>query len=254
MGPVMHTEEELYRVVFLAAALLATMLAYFLYVIIKQKNRVFKWQEARIKAEIETLENERKRIAGDLHDDIGPMLSAIKLHVTHVEPSTEQEKKIIEKSSNTIDEVVQRFRDIAYNLYPNILIRKGLITAVKEFVGKMNAAHPLLIEFTYDDISRLPSTDELNVYRIIQEIIHNAIKHADATNLTISLKRNNNKLELVANDNGTGFIYELNEQPMSGLGLMNIQNRVTLLNGKISIKSVPKQGTSYFITIPLEAQ
>ena len=254
MGPVMHTEEELYRIVFLAAILLATMLAYFLYVIIKQKNRVFKWQEVRIKAEIETLESERKRIAGDLHDDIGPMLSAIKLHVTHVEPITENEKKIIEKSSNTIDEVIQRFRDIAYDLYPNILVRKGLITAVKEFVGKMNAVHPLLIEFTYDDAIPLSATDELNLYRIIQEIIHNAIKHSGANKLAILLKRDENEIKLIASDNGRGFSYDPNGQAANGLGLMNIQNRVILLNGKFLIKSNREQGTSYFITIPLEHQ
>lgn len=254
MGSFMHTEEELYRVVFLAAILLAGIVAYFIYVIIKEKNRVFTWQEARIKAEIDTLESERKRIAGDLHDDIGPMLSAIKLHVNHVEPATEHEKKIIEKSSIIIDEVIQRFRDIAYDLFPNTLIRKGLITAAQEFVDKMNAAHPLFIEFIHDDIIQLSAANELNLYRIIQEIIHNAIKHSHANNLVVLLKHNEKRLELIASDNGRGFRYEPNEQPASGLGLMNIQNRVTLLNGKFSIKSGHEQGTSYFITIPLENQ
>jgi signal transduction histidine kinase len=250
----MHTEEALYRVVFLAAILLAGILAYFIYVNIKQKNRVFKWQEARIKAEIDTLENDRRRISGDLHDDIGPMLSAIKLHITHIEPSTEKEKKIIEKSGSIIDEVIRRFRDTAYDLYPNTLIRKGLITAVNEFVGKMNAIHPLVIEFTHDGTIELTNESELNLYRIIQEIIHNAIKHSGATRLAILLRRDESHINLIAGDNGRGFSYESNKHHANGLGLMNIQNRVALLNGKLSIKAAPRQGTDYFITIPLENQ
>src|SRR3954447_12842353 len=115
MGNNMSKEEsEIYLIVFIAASILAGILGYFLYAIIKQKNRVQSWQEARIKAEIETLENERKRIAGDLHDDVGPILSAVKLYITHIEPSSDEERKIIEKSGNLISEVIQRFRDIAY--------------------------------------------------------------------------------------------------------------------------------------------
>lgn len=254
MGHTVHTKEELYRVVFIAVALLACILGYFIYVVIKQKNNVLSWQEARIKAEVETLENERKRIAGDLHDDIGPMLSAIKLHVNHIEPPDETEQKIIEKSSGLIDEVIQRFREIAYDLLPNTLIRKGLITAVNEFVYKMNEAHPITIEFAHDDTIPLSAASELNLYRIIQEIIHNAIKHSEATTLTLTLHVQDKQLILTASDNGKGFVYASNNQPAQGLGSLNMQNRLALLNGKMSIKTEAGQGTSYFIAIPLEYQ
>jgi signal transduction histidine kinase len=256
MGSIMSEEESrLYGVIILATVILAGILGYFLYVIIRQKNRVQAWQEARIKAEIETLENERKRIAGDLHDDIGPMLSAIKLYVNHVEPPNEEEKKIIGKASNLMDEVIQRFRDIAYDLLPNTLIRKGLITAIKEFVGKISEAHDLKIDFIHDNNIPLSSPDELNLYRIVQEIIHNTIKHSQASQLVLTLHKQDNQVVFTATDNGKGFDYDSYAvKQAGGIGLLNIQSRVTLLKGKLSVKSEKFRGTSYTILIPLVSE
>jgi signal transduction histidine kinase len=254
MGNYMDTHKnEILKIILGAVVVLAFIISYFIYTLLKQHRRVVKWQEEKIKAEITILENERKRIAGDLHDDIGPMLSAIKLHVNHVEPVNAEERIVIEKSGKLIDEVIHRFREIAYNLLPNTLVRKGLITAVNEFIDKISQAHSLKINFVYDDDIRLAADSELNLYRIVQEIIHNAVKHAQATELFIQLYKKNNQLVFIANDNGIGFNYDgLNISHSAGLGLLNIQNRVTLLNGKLTIKSENCKGTNYIILIPLE--
>lgn len=246
-------QNQILKVIFGAVIVLGFILGYFIYTLLKQQKKIAAWQEARIKAEIETLENERKRIASDLHDDIGPMLSAIKLQVNHVEPAIEEEKKIIEKSGKLMDEVIGRFREIAYDLLPNTLIRKGLVTALSEFIGKMNEAHDLQIHFIHDDDIPLSPVSELNLYRIAQEIIHNAIKHAQASELIIQLNRINNELVFTAADNGKGFNYNgANALPTAGLGLLNIQNRVILLNAKLTIKSEQLTGTYYHVLIPLE--
>ena len=93
LANIMHPEEQqLYEIILIAAIVLAIVTGYFIYSIIRQKNHVLRWQQNRIRAEIETLENERKRIAGDLHDELGPMLSAVKLQVNHLEPVDENEK------------------------------------------------------------------------------------------------------------------------------------------------------------------
>ena len=155
----MHTEEqELYKIILIAAVILAGITGYFIYSIIRQKNHVLKWQQNRIRAEIETLENERRRIASDLHDELGPMLSAIKLQVNHIEPSDAMEKMIIDKSSQHIDEIVKRFREISYDLLPNTLVRKGVLKAAEEFFGKMNDAHPLKIELRIIPLSMQKQT------------------------------------------------------------------------------------------------
>jgi signal transduction histidine kinase len=246
-------QKEIYSIVIAASIFLSVIIFYMIYTFGKQHRKIAAWQEARIKAEIDTLENERKRIAADLHDDIGPMLSSIKLHVNHIEPVNEEEKIIIEKSGKLMDDVINRFREIAYDLLPNTLIRKGLIRAIIEFIGKINEAYSLKINFTCDENIPLSASSELNLYRIVQEITHNAIKHAQATSLNINLQKQDNEIIFTAADNGKGFSYD--EQTLKsagGLGLLNIQNRVTLLNGKLTIKSANLKGTNYMIVIPLE--
>jgi signal transduction histidine kinase len=254
MGNTMDsTQTEIFSIFITASVFLGAIIFYMIYIFSKQHRKIVAWQEARIKAEIDTLENERRRIAGDLHDDIGPMLSAIKLQVNHVEPVNEQEKAIIEKSGKLMDEVIQRFREIAYDLLPNTLIRKGLITAIAEFANKINDAHSIKISFRHDENIQLSAASELNLYRIVQEIIHNAIKHAEASEIVIHLYKHNDKLVFNAGDNGKGFNYDNTKTlPSAGLGLLNIQNRVTLLNGKLNIESENYKGTNYNIIIPLE--
>lgn len=250
----MHTpQSEILRIIFGAVAVLGFVIFYFVATFLKQQKKISILQQARIKAEIDTLENERKRIAGDLHDDIGPMLSAIKLQVNNVEPADENEKRIIEKSGKLMDEVIGRFREIAHDLLPNTLIRKGLITAVKEFIGKMNEAYALQIHFMHDEGIHLSPESELNLYRIVQEITHNTIKHAHASQLVIQLNKDDNQLVFTATDNGQGFNYDASHSlQIAGLGLINIQNRVALLNGKLTIKSEIQKGTCYNILISLE--
>lgn len=249
MGSIMHSAQELYWVIFLAAAFIAIIVSYFIYVFVRQKKFVMSWQEARIKAEIERLEHERKRIATDLHDDIGPMLSALKLHVNHVAAKNQSEQLIMTKSLNIIDEVIQHFRDISYDLLPNTLVRKGIIEATVEFVEKMNEAQRgLIIEFEYDPSIQVAHEAGLNLYRIIQEITHNTIKHAGASSLKLALHSKNDQLVFSSKDNGKGFMLP-SKQASYGMGLLNIQNRLTLLNGKMNVDT--KNGTMYLITIPI---
>lgn len=209
-----------------------------------------KWQQARIAAEIATLENERKRIAGDLHDELGPVLSAVRLQVNHLEPADETERIILQKSSSQIDEVIKRFREISYDLLPNTLVRKGLVKATEEFIGRMSEAYQLRIEFTSDEI-RLQPDREVNLYRILQEIIHNSVKHARATLLTIDMKVNGSQLHINTKDDGIGFNYEAMKTNEGGLGMLNLQSRVEVLNGVLRIDTQPGKGTLFFIEIPI---
>ena len=141
-----ETNATILKIVLFSSILIAIFVGYFIWSFVKQQRRVLRWQKARIKAEIEMLENERKRIATDLHDEIGPMLSAVKLQINHFEPIEESELAALEKSSTQIDHIIQRFRDISYNLLPNTLVRKGLVRASEEFVNKMQEVTPLKIK------------------------------------------------------------------------------------------------------------
>lgn len=244
-------QREILKIIFGTAVVLGFVIFYFVHVFLKQNKKIAAWQQARIKAEIDTLENERKRIAGDLHDELGPMLSAIKLQVNHLEPTDETEKLILEKSSGQIDEIIQRFREISYNLLPNTLVRKGLTKAVDEFIGKMSEAYPISIQFQYEQELKVAVEKEINIYRIIQEITHNTIKHSRADTLTIELTEKDKELILQTKDNGIGFNYNAQQNENNGLGLLNMQSRVSVLNAQMHVLTEPGKGTSYLISIPI---
>jgi signal transduction histidine kinase len=243
-------KDNIFYVMLIAGILLAIIIGYFIWSFLRQHRRVVMWQQARIKAEIETLENERKRIAADLHDEIGPMLSAVKLQINHLEPADETEQVVLNKSSGQIDHVIQRFREISFDLLPNTLVRKGLVKGTEEFLHRMQEADRVQIDFKSDNIT-LAQDKEINVYRIIQEIVHNTIKHARAKILQIELRQKKGYVTLHTKDDGVGFVYEERMQHALGLGLLNLQSRVEVLNGKLTLETGQGLGTTYLIEIPV---
>jgi signal transduction histidine kinase len=247
----MHPEnQQLYKIILTGAGILLAVLAYFIIAVIRQQRKVYKWQQARIAAEITILENERRRIAADFHDELGPILSAVRLQVNHLEPADETEKIVLDKSSSQIDEVIKRFREISYNLLPNTLVRKGLVTAIEEYAAKMQNTNGLQISFT-GSIDRMDADKEVNIYRIIQEVVHNTIKHARATKLAILFSIDNGQLVLKTKDDGVGFNYNEMEAKGGGLGLLNLQSRVDVLNGNLIVNTQPGKGTEFIIQIPV---
>jgi signal transduction histidine kinase len=217
---------------------------------VRQQRKVSLWQQARIAAEINTLEAERKRIAGDLHDELGPMLSAIKLQINHLEPEDETENAVLEKSSKQIDGIIQRFREISYDLLPNTLVRKGFIKATHEYISKLKILHPLQIEFTSPDFSLKPE-QEVNLYRVVQEIMQNTIKHARATVLKINIIAKDKSIFLQTKDDGIGFNYSEKSLEAKGVGLLSLQSRAQLLGGQLVVHTQPGNGTTFEIEIPL---
>jgi signal transduction histidine kinase len=241
---------DMFNVLLISAIIVTLIITFFIISIVRENKRVLKWQHDRIAAEINTLENERKRIADDLHDELGPLLSAIKLQINHLEPVDESESAALEKSNIQIDSIIQRFREISYDLLPNTLVRKGFITATEEFIGKVKPIYPLNIDFISDKFTLSPEK-ELTLYRILQEIIHNTVKHARATQLTIQIHKKGKAIVLKTKDDGIGFNYTEKTQIAHGLGLLSIHSRVELLGGDQTINSQPGEGTSFEIEIPL---
>jgi two-component system, NarL family, sensor kinase len=240
----------MFNVVYIATIIVGIIILFFVYSIITQQKKVVAWQQARIAAEINTLEAERKRIAGDLHDEIGPLLSAIKLQINHIEPSDETETIVLEKSSSQIDNIIQRFREISYDLLPNTLVRKGFIKATEEFIGRLKILQRLQINFTADEFS-LPAAQEINLYRIVQEIIQNTIKHSRATFLHIQIIKKEKAIFLQTKDDGIGFNYNEKSLEAKGIGLLSLQSRAQLLGGQLEVITQPGSGTIFQLEIPL---
>jgi two-component system, NarL family, sensor kinase len=240
------------QAIIIAAILLGVIIFYFFVSLIRQQRRNLELYRAKVRAEITTLENERKRIASDLHDDVGPLLSSVKLHVNNIDGDPENNHLMVQKSTRQIDDIIKRMKDISANLLPNTLVLYGLKKAVAEYVEKMSEAGGLKINFLSQGDYPLTQEQEINVYRIVQEITHNTLKHAGATELTIELRQNRKTLWLTTRDNGKGFDIQRQMGLNSGLGLLNLRSRAEVLDAKLTWQSGKGTGTSYNFEIPLQ--
>ncbi|MVT08232.1 sensor histidine kinase [Chitinophaga sp. ysch24] len=238
-----------YTTVFISL-LIAIIIVFFVVSIVLYHRRYIQLQRERIVAEITILENERKRIAADLHDSIGPLLSTIKLNLHSIGVTDPQDKLLIDRSSGYIDEVIRGLRQISHNLLPATLERKGLTEALREFIRQLSAKESLEIKFNTSGQINIPPEKEIHVFRIIQEIAHNTLKHAKATQLQIVLTRESGFFLVLVKENGIGFDVKKARMESSGLGMKSLAIRTDILNGSLSIDSTPGQGTNYFVKIP----
>ncbi len=206
---------------------------------------------------VETEENERKRIAKDLHDGLGPLLSSIKLYVNELQsPDTDNTEKIemLKYTNELINDAVSSTRTIANNLMPGIISDYGLVKALHSFCNKLNIAKSMNISFDAgDDLRRYDSTVEITLYRVLMELINNSIKHASAKNIKITFSEDNRVLNILFKDDGKGFnISRTLKDPKIGMGLNNIINRVKSIHGTCEFISDEGAGTTVKIKINLQ--
>lgn len=244
-------EKGLYNSLLIVVVVVGIVLLYFIITIIRYQRRSLRLHKEKIRAEIDTLENERKRIASDLHDELGPILSAVKLQINNLESPLADDQVLIQKSSQHIDIIIHKLREISNNLMPNTLLRKGLVKAISEFVETNGETYKIAIKFSCEQELELGLDREINIYRIVQEIVHNTVKHAKATLLIIRIIVENNHLILSTADNGIGFDYFARSKDNTGLGLRNLQSRAEIMGGELSCTSENDKGTAYTLEIPL---
>lgn len=215
---------------------------------------VIKQQDIASKSIIDAEERERKRIAGDLHDGVGQLFSAVKMNLgslfEHVEIKDPTYTQLAEKTMLMVDESCREVRSIAHQMMPNALLKAGLGSAVKDFIHKIDS-HKLKITVETTGLAdRLDNNTEAVLYRVIQECVNNVIKHAGATRLDIQLTREDNEVSVTIEDNGKGFDSTQKEK-FEGIGLKNIITRITYLKGTVDISSAPSKGTLVAIYVPL---
>lgn len=193
---------------------------------------------------IETEEKDRKKFAVDLHDDLGPTLSSIKLHLGLLEMAKTPEKfsETLKICHSQIDDAIAKMRRIANNLMPRLLVNFGLDAALSAFFGNMQHAGVFNIEFeTNLNGDRFPKPVELHLYRIVSELVNNTMKHSGATITRVSLKKQRNRLTLVYTDNGKGYdVEEIKKRP-GGLGIGNLIQRAALMDAEITFSRKGKQ-------------
>jgi len=200
-------------------------------------------QNQLIEAAVRSEELERHRIAETLHDEVGAILSSAKLHLLGIksEGLDERDQKLHEKGRELLNDVIQKVRGISHNLHSNILKEFGLNEAIRHFIKKITQGTIIHASTSLDDnYKTLNADDDISIYRIVQELINNILKYANASEFLISSVLNRNELNLVIFHNGEGLTQEQFEElryQKVGLGLKNIQNRIILLKGTIHFTS-----------------
>lgn len=203
-------------------------------------------------AVIKTEEQERERFAKNLHDDLGPLLSSIKMYLGLLKSSNPPEKQeyVITQLKEVVIEAITTTKEVSNDLSPHILINYGLASAIENFIQKIPINMKVNFNCTLPS-ERYSNTIENSSYRIIKELINNSIKHSKASKIDITLKEKGQNLFLLYADNGKGFDLEKYETGLkTGMGISNIISRSKSLNGVYELKTQVNSGFSFRITIP----
>ncbi len=201
-----------------------------------------------IDAMIEGQEKERQRIANDLHDDLGGLMATIKLHFNVLQDK--QTPELFDKTNTLLDEAYQKIRTIAHAKNSGVIAKQGLLKAIQNMADKVSTSNKIKIEVVDHGLEdRLENSLELTIFRIIQELVTNIIKHAKATEVTIHLTNHDESLNIMVEDNGKGFNPSQITTKSKGMGISSIDKRIEHLNGSMTIESEPDKGTTIIIDI-----
>jgi signal transduction histidine kinase len=248
--------------VLIAAALLISLISFLFFRNFKQKQKL---QQQRI-GELETEkqlaatesvlkgeEQERTRLAKDLHDGLGGMLSGIKFSLNNMKGNlimTPDNAQAFERSMDMLDSSIKEMRRVAHNMMPEALVKFGLDTALKDFCNDINQSGALKINYQSIGMENaaVEQTTAITIYRIVQELINNTIKHAAAKTAIVQVTKSNNQFSITVEDDGKGFNPVI-LQSAKGIGWTNIQSRVDFLKGTMDVQSDEGKGSSVHIEL-----
>ncbi|WP_456313042.1 sensor histidine kinase [Pseudomonas shirazensis] len=241
---------------FIILVIMLLILFYFVYQNNKLKQKI-KRKEIRqkiqldiINASIDAQENERKKIAGFLHDNINSLLSSVGMHLNAFSVHNDIKSNELLKAKSILEDAHDRLRDMSHELIPALLVRFGLVYALEDLCEK-NSNSGLQFEFSssIDPEMRYNEKIEMKIYFIVAELFNNIIKHSGANKAELSLNEKQNLLIIIIKDNGKGFKTD-KLKDVEGFGLNRIRARIKKYKGNISITSKVNEGTSIKIKVP----
>ncbi len=218
----------------------------------KQSDELEKERAKRISSVIDGQEMERQRLSREIHDSLGQNMVALKLQLANTEgQDTQKIHEIIRNVQLSFDKTIDEIRRISNDLRPNVLNEFGLVKALYKICEDLEDISGIRVKFIADELPKdIDDKIKIYIFRITQEALSNAFKHANATHISIRLRKTAGQLHLTIKDNGNGFVSK-NDINHKGHGLQNITERVLLLNGKFEIYSHGDDGTSLIIVVPL---
>ena len=206
-----------------------------------------------LKAIMHGEEQERNRLASDLHDGLGPILSTLKMYIEWLSDKSRPENndQILDLSNKTIQEAIVQLRAISHNLSPHILERFGLIPALQSHIEMLKSVSSITFYLNSDLKERLTADTETTVYRVVKECITNTVKYANAHTVYIIISKELNKLKIAYTDDGRGFDLDKIMRENKGMGLYNIKNRICSIGGTVEIVTAPDKGLNITMEIKL---
>lgn len=265
----LKTENDLKLFAIIAVALALILVASVIlirsyYIRLRDKKRIHelemedlirKKDEQRQGALLEGQDTERKKIARDLHDELGGTLSMIQMHLSgiteKVEDFKEQEKQQYEKANSLLEKALEQVRNISRDMMSGTLSKFGLMAAFYDLADAVNSSKQLSYILVGTDLRHpVQSAVELGIFRVVQEMTSNTLKYAQATEIRLELIEHEDSLNICYEDNGIGF--NLSQAEVGdGLGLKNIRSRVAQMNGDINIETSPGKGVLFMVEIPI---
>jgi signal transduction histidine kinase len=248
-------------ILFTGIGIIALILFTFLYfrqravkdkIIAQQRIRQLEEEKKLLAAKslVEGQEEERKRIARELHDGLGVLLSTTRMQFSSIGDTSPESRPVIEKAAKLLEQASSDVRKISHNMMPGLLTKLGLYEAVADLFEKLSETEGISVHADIpEEADRLAENKEIMVYRIIQELVNNTLKHAHARNLKIRIQPLADRLEIYYSDDGKGFnLAEMLES--KSIGLTSIQSRTNFLNGQVQFHSKPGEGAEYIFLIP----
>lgn len=230
----------------------------------KKKQHDFALKQVQQEQEMKTMkalisgeENERSRIAKELHDSVGGLLSTVRLHFDALKTRSPElrQNTDYDYALGLLDDSSQYIRQISHHLMPEILTRYNLVKALQTYCDSIQRSKVLELDFQYfgiEEEERFSPSFELMVYRIVQELLANIVKHAGASTALLQLNRHENLLSITIEDDGKGFDPNQIGAANTGMGLEGIRHKVKYIGGQLDIDSKPGEGTSIFIELALQ--
>jgi PAS domain S-box-containing protein len=225
-----------------------------LLVILRDVTELREAEQRVMEAIIQTEETERSRIAQDLHDGLGPVLSTIKLYFQVYHDTKDDSKKALldEKLRTIIDEAIKGISDISRNLSPHVLRNYGFYAAIKQFVHHLEQTNLIKFSLNFGNEPNMGNNTSIFLYRAVSELINNSIRHSGCSNIVLKVHQAKGLLWVEYKDDGKGFDVELVlSNPAAGSGIQNIINRIKAFNGDVAIVSSPAKGMITTLKIPL---
>ncbi|MDH7446722.1 sensor histidine kinase [Aquimarina sp. 2201CG14-23] len=217
---------------------------------LEKANLEISYQKELLHSTIETQEEERKRIAQDLHDAISAKLNVVSLSTNVLIDGTlkkEEQEHTLQHILSVTTKTLESSRRLAHNLLPPILENFGLQAAIEELCDEFESSKKIKVEYQIDYHNILSKSNELHVFRIVQELLNNSVRHGKAKNVTLKINNPDTQLDIEYSDNGEGFNME-SIAKKKGIGLKNIESRVEILDGELSYHSEIGNGVTFNIS------